>query len=68
MYSFVVTGIVYSFVVTGIVYSFGIEMRPSGLDCSGELPEEEIIPTSEENFAALRIILDRVREAVVPAR
>ena len=52
----------------GIVYSFGIEMRPQGLDCSLELPEEEIIPTSEENFAALRVILDRVQQAVVPAK
>ena len=66
LYSWFSTAHVFGFV--GIVYSFGIEMRPQGLNCSLELPEEEIIPTSEENFAALRVILDRVQQAVVPAK
>ena len=53
----------------GIVYSFGIELRDGPLSpCTLELPEDQIIPTAEENFAALRVIFNRVYQAVVPAR
>ena len=61
------TGMLSCFV--GIVYSFGIELRDGPLSpCTLELPEDQIIPTAEENFAALRAIFNRVYQAVVPAR
>ena len=57
------------FCFAGIVYSFGIELRDGPLlPCTLELPEDQIIPTAEENFAALRVIFERVFQAVVPAK
>ena len=56
----------YTYEELGIKYSFGVERRPGGLTCSIELPEDHILPTATENFAALRVIMNRVLEALAP--
>ena len=55
----------YTYDVLGIKYSFGVELRDTGDTCF-ELPEDQIIPTATENFAALRVIMNRVLEALAP--
>lgn len=51
----------------GIKYSYGVELRDLGQTCF-ELPEDQILPTATENFAALRVIMNRVLEALAPAK
>ena len=55
----------YTYDVLGIKYSFGVELRDTGDTCF-ELPEDQILPTATENFAALRVIMRRVLQAVAP--
>ena len=55
----------YTYDVLGIKYSFGVELRDTGDTCF-ELPEDQILPTATENFAALRVIMNRVLEALAP--
>ena len=55
----------YTYEELGIKYSFGVELRDTGDTCF-ELPEDQILPTATENFAALRVIMNRVLEALTP--
>ena len=55
----------YTYDVLGIKYSFGVELPDTGDTCF-ELPEDQILPTATENFAALRVIMRRVLQAVAP--
>ena len=55
----------YTYDVLGIKYSFGVELRDTGDTCF-ELPEDQILPTATENFAALRLIMRRALQAVAP--
>ena len=57
----------YTYDVLGIKYSFGVELRDTGDTCF-ELPEDQILPTATENFAALRVIMNRVLEALAPQK
>ena len=55
----------YTYEELGIKYSYGVELRDTGDTCF-ELPEDQILPTATENFAALRVIMNRVLEALAP--
>ena len=46
----------YTYEVAGIKYSYGVELRDTG-DFGYLLPEDQIIPTSEESFEGLKVIL-----------
>ena len=56
----------YTYDVLGIKYSFGVELRDMPDQFCFELPEDQILPTATENFAALRVIMRRVLQAVAP--
>ena len=45
----------YTFIKLGIKYSFGVELRDSGV-FGTLLPPDQIIPNSEESFAALKVV------------
>ena len=44
----------YIYEVLGITLSFGVELRDTG-EFGFLLPEEQIIPTAEENFEAMKV-------------
>jgi hypothetical protein len=46
--------------IDGIVYSFGTELRDQGF-YGFELPAEQIIPSGEENYAAIIQLLTTIR-------
>jgi len=45
----------------GVVYSYGVELRDKGL-YGFDLPAEEIIPSGQETFAAIRVIAEQMVE------
>ena len=54
----------YTYMELDIKYSYGIELRDGpGGPCTFELPEDQILPTATENFAALRVIMNRILNA-----
>lgn len=57
----------YTYEELWIKYSYRVELRDL-MEFYFKLPEEEILPTATENFTALRIIMNRVLEALAPSK
>ena len=58
----------YTYEDLGIKYSYGVELRDTFEGFCFELPEDQILPTATENFAALRVIMNRVLQALAPQK
>ena len=52
----------YTYEILGVKFSYGVELRDTG-EYGFLLPEDQIIPTGEENFAAMKVFMRSILEA-----
>jgi hypothetical protein len=62
---YMVSGSMQDWVTSTGAYGYTIELRPSSFNPGFQLPPEQILPTSEENFAAALVMAEFVAQGAV---